>query len=194
MKNKSNTAFPTIPQPWKIGEWAIYINHKDNGEQPEEQEGNRYEADFTIVKELSAEAAIKAFTRQQEDPELDACVIHTIEVEGKYALDVEREYANLAPMELFPEIPNGKVKKGEIYRYDNGVVMVKEDHDAGIDPELNATKYNFYRKNKGRWIPGEKIGQGEGRIYEEKEYDCLKEHESKEDNAPDKAKDIWKEK
>ena len=32
---------------WKEGEWAIHINHKDNGVQSEGEEGKRYEADFT---------------------------------------------------------------------------------------------------------------------------------------------------
>jgi len=49
MKTNSNIAFPKSAR-WKEGETVIFVNHVDNGVQPEGDEGKRYEADFTIVK------------------------------------------------------------------------------------------------------------------------------------------------
>ena len=189
MKNLSNTPFPTVPQPWKTGEWAIYINHTDNGVQEEEMEGSRYEADFTIVKELSAEAAIKAFTRQQEDPDLDVAVITTIEVDGKYALDVEREHPESVSPDIFPALPEtGTLKKGEIYSYNNGAVMVVQDHDRTIyAPGLTPALFSFYRTVKEglEWIPGEKVETGETRVYNGKTYVCLQSHQTQEAWTPE---------
>lgn len=77
MKTNSSTAFPKSAR-WKEGETVVYVNHVDNGIQPEEQEGKRYEADFTIVKGDIIDDAIYAFTRSQEDPVFDQQVIDNI--------------------------------------------------------------------------------------------------------------------
>lgn len=74
----------------------VSINHIDNGYLPTgdpmtDKSGQRYEADFTIVKGETIYDAIYAFTRQQEDPAFDQQVIDNIEVEGKPAIEVKRD-------------------------------------------------------------------------------------------------------
>ena len=87
MKTNSNIPIPNSAR-WKEGETVIYVNHKDNGIQPEEQEGRRYEADFTIVKDTDdITGAIEAFTRMTIDPVQDQLVVDNIEVEGIKAID-----------------------------------------------------------------------------------------------------------
>lgn len=182
MKNKSTVPFPTTPLRWKEGEYAILINHKDNGEQPEGEEGNRnrYEADFTVVKELTAEAAIEAFTRSQNDPNLDYKAIFNIEQDGKKAIDVKRDYPVKASANIFPALPDkGEVKEGEIYSYQNGAVMVVKDHDRTIyAPEETPDLFNFYRDNADglEWVKNEKVEMGWKRTYDGKLYQCIQPH------------------
>jgi hypothetical protein len=77
---------------WKEGLFAIFFNHKDNGLQPEENEGSRYEADFTIANSLEEANILQAIHRNLHDEELDKNVIHNIQVEGKQAINVIKEY------------------------------------------------------------------------------------------------------
>jgi len=133
MNIHSNVPFPREAIRWKDGQWALFVNHQDNGVQPEETAGSRYTADFTITKELSAVAAIEAFTRQLQDPQLDQAVIDNAEVTGVPAIDVTAEYTTKAPVSIFPPLPaSGSLKKGEIYSYGGGAVMVVQDHQRTI--------------------------------------------------------------
>jgi hypothetical protein len=50
MTVQSNFPLPITPQLWKAGQFIYYFNQKDNGIQKPEDEGKRYEADFTIIK------------------------------------------------------------------------------------------------------------------------------------------------
>jgi len=189
MKTYSNISLPDAPQRWKEGEWAIYINHTDNGIQPEELEGMRYEADFTIVKELTAEAAILAFTRQQQDPVLDQKVIDTIEVDGGSALDVPLNYVTKVSTTIFPALPSsGRLLKGQIFSYNNGAIMVVQDHDRTIyAPELTPALFSFYRENpEGKeWIPGEQVALNATRTYKGKTYKCIQAHQTQESWNPE---------
>lgn len=97
MKTTSNKPFPKTPQQWKKDQWAVYINHKDNGPQDEENEGKRYEADFTVVDSLQEADIIQAFMRRFQDQELDQKVIDTIQVDGKDAILVKKNYPNEVP-------------------------------------------------------------------------------------------------
>lgn len=199
MKNKSTVPFPTTPLRWKEGEYAILINHKDNGEQPEGEEGNRnrYEADFTVVKELTAEAAIEAFTRSQNDPNLDYKAIFNIEQDGKKAIDVKRDYPVKASANIFPALPDkGEVKEGEIYSYNNGAVMVVQDHERTIyAPELTPALFSFYRPNPEgtEWIAGEQVALNSTRTYGGKTYKCIQAHQTQDGWKPDVTPTLWKE-
>ena len=157
MKNTSTIPFPISPVRWKKDEWAIHVNHAEVNT----EEGIMYEADFTVVKELTAEAAINAFTRQQQDPELDNAVINTIEVEGQDAITIKREYEVKASPTIFPQLPaTGWLEKGVIYSYQNGAVMVEQAHNRTIyTPEETPALFSFYRENKEgqEWIPQEPV-------------------------------------
>lgn len=194
MKTNSNISLPDAPQRWKEGEWAVYINHKDNGYLPTDdpmtdRSGQRYEADFTIIKELSAEAAILAFTRQQQDPVLDQQVIDTIEVNGGSALDVPLNYATKASSTIFPALPNsGRLLKGQIFSYNNGAVMVVQNHDRTIyAPELTPALFSFYRKiTEGQeWIAGEQVALNATRTYKGNTYKCIQAHQTQESWNPE---------
>ena len=188
MKTNSNIAFPKSAR-WKDGELVIFINHVDNGVQPEGEEGKRYEADFTIVKGETIDEAIYAFTRQQEDPAFDRQVIDNIEVEGKPAIEVKREYATKVSTTIFPPLPSsGALKKGEVYSYNNGAVMVVQDHNRTIyAPELTPALFSFYREvTEGQpWIAGEQIALNATRTYNGKTYKCIQAHQSQEGWNPE---------
>lgn len=94
MKSQSNLPLPAVPIRWKEGEWSYYFNHKDNGIQAAENEGRRYEADFTIIKakEITKTDVEKALVRSILDAPLEQKVIDNIEVEGKSAIDIIKTY------------------------------------------------------------------------------------------------------
>ena len=165
---------------WKEGEWAIHINHKDNGVQPEGEEGKRYEADFTVVKGDTAEEAIYAFTRMTQDPVFDQKVIDNIEVAGKPAIETKPTYATKVESTIFKPLPkSGELKRGQIYSYENGAVMVVKDHDRTIyEPEETPDLFNFYRDNADglEWVKNEKVEMGWKRTYDGKLYQCIQPH------------------
>lgn len=194
MKIYSNYQITNIPQRWKEGEFVIYNNHKDNGVQPPDafgipQDGNRYEAEFTIIKELTAEAAIKAFTRMTYDPVLEQKVVDNIEVNGGSAMDVVVDYPTKVATTTFPALPSsGALKKGQIFSYNNGAVMVVQDHNRTIyAPELTPALFSFYRTvTEGqRWIAGEQIALNATRTYNGKTYKCIQVHQSQESWTPE---------
>jgi len=198
MKTTSNIPIPTTPLRWKEGEWFIAVNHKDNGVQPAEEEGRRYEADFTIVKELTAEAAILAFTRQQQNSTLDRQVIENIEVSGVKAIDIVEEYATKVATTIFPPLPSsGFLEVGRIFSYNNGAVMVRQSHERTIyTPEETPALFSFYRDNASAelaWMDGEKVEVGWKRTYGGKTYECLQAHQTQADWTPDKVPALWKE-
>lgn len=181
MKTSGNEPIVEV-QRWKEGEWSVAINHKDNGVQPEGDEGKRYEADFTVVKGNTAEEAIYAFTRMQQDPVFDKLVIDNIEVEGKPAIEVKREYAVKVEPTIFKPLPaSGTLKKGEVYSYANGAVMVVKKHDRTIyTPEETPDLFSFWRPNSDNldWVKNEKIEVGWKRKYDGKLFQCIKSHSS----------------
>lgn len=183
MKAQSNIPLPKALR-WKEGEWLVAINHKDNGVQSAENEGRRYEADFTIVNQLTAEAAVLAFTRQTQNPTLDKQVIDNIEVAGKKAIDVVENYPTKVSSTIFPPLPSsGALEKGDIYSYNNGAVMVVQDHTRTIyAPELTPALFSFYRTiTEGKeWIAGEQVALNATRTYKGKTYKCLQAHQTQE--------------
>jgi hypothetical protein len=182
MRTHSNNPLPTTPQLWKNDEYIIYVNHKDNGVQPEEKTGQRYEAEITIVREQTMEKVVDALTRMTYDPTLDQKVIDNIEVNGGSALNVINVYPQKVLSTIFPVLPSsGNLKKGEIYSYNNGAVMVVQDHARTIyEPELTPALFSFYREvNEGKeWIVGEKIELNATRTYNGKTYKCIQAHQS----------------
>ena len=193
MKVYSNTPFKNS-QKWKDGELFVVVNPIDNGVQPPDafgmsQEGRRYEADFTIVKGETAQEAIFAFTRMANDPSLDQKVIDNIEVNGKPAIETKPTYTNKVSANIFQPLPStGNLKKGEIYSYNNGAVMVVQDHVRTIyAPELTPALFSFYREvTEGQpWIAGEQIALNATRTYNGKTYKCIQAHQSQESWNPE---------
>jgi len=92
MKAQSNIQLPTSTARWKEGEFCYYYNHKDNGEQKEENEGRRYEAEFVITKSLEKAEMEKSLARAILDIQFDQAVTDNIEIEGKKAIDIVKTY------------------------------------------------------------------------------------------------------
>lgn len=181
MKSYSNIPFENSAK-WKDGELIVFINAKDNGVQPEGKAGMRYEADFTIVNGETMESAIFAFTRMTNDADLDQKVIDNIEVDGSPAIESKPVYANKVSTSIFPTLPvNGELKKGQVYSYGNGAVMVVQDHQRTIyAPELTPALFSFYRTvTEGQeWIIGEQVALNATRTYNGKTYKCIQAHQT----------------
>ncbi|MFA5307846.1 MAG: carbohydrate-binding protein [Candidatus Babeliales bacterium] len=197
MTAQSNTEFPAAIQRWKDGQWVYFYNHKDNGVQEEEKAGSRYEADFTILNDLSLDAALTAITRKVNDPDLDQKVIDNIQVNGKEAILSTPAYATKVSTTVFPTLPNsGSLKKGEIYSYGNGAVMVVQKHTrTAYAPELTPDLFNFYRDNQSQtldWVKNEKVEKGWERTYDNKTYECIQPHVTYVGYEPSKTPALWK--
>ena len=95
---RSNIPLPGNIQRWKDSQYIFYFNHKDNGIQEEEKEGQRYEADFTISDGETKANIEEALIRGIADTDMDRCVVDNIEVEGKKAIEVKKTYKITAQM------------------------------------------------------------------------------------------------
>jgi len=98
MKAQSNIPLPDKINRWKEGQFIYYFNHKDNGVQEKEKEGQRYEADFTISDGETKANIETALIRGIADTDLERCVVDNIEVEGKKAIEVKKTYQITAQM------------------------------------------------------------------------------------------------
>ena len=187
MKIYSNMPIPDTLK-WKDNQVLVAINKKENAYTPE-TEGQRYEADFTIAEKADVEAILQAFTRQQNDVALDNAVIYNFEINGIKAIDIKNTYAVKAQTSIFKPLPtSGRLLKGEIYSYNNGAVMVVQDHDRTIyAPELTPALFSFYREiTEGKeWIAGEQIALNATRTYNGKTYKCLQAHQSQDSWNPE---------
>jgi hypothetical protein len=201
MKTQSNIPIPDT-QLWKEGQWAIAINKTDHGYLPTgdpftDKSRQRYDADFTIIDALTAEAALYAFTRQQQNPILDNKVIDNIEVNGVPAIDVKPVYANPISPTIFPVLPNqGWMEIGHTYSYNDGAVMVVQSHERTIyPPEVTPALFSFYRPNTDDllWIPNEQVELGWKRWYNDIQYYCIQAHMTLEGWTPDVALALWSE-
>lgn len=169
---------------------VVFVNHKDNGVQSEGEEGKRYEADFTIVKDTDdIIGAIDAFTRMTTDPVQDRLVVDNIEIDGTLAIDIKKEYPTKVSSTIFPPLPSsGTLKIGEIYSYNNGAVMVRQTHERTIyAPEETPALFSFWRDNASAelaWMDGEKVEKGWKRTFDGKTYECLQAHQTQADWTP----------
>jgi len=199
MKTNSSTQFPKMAR-WKDGEKVVFVNHVDNGVQPEGDDGRRYEADFTIVKDTDdITGAIDAFTRMTVDPVQDQLVVDNIEVEGIKAIDIKKDYPTKVSSTIFPLLPDsGWLEQGIIYSYNNGAVMVRQPHERTIyPPEQTPALFSFWRDNASSelaWMEGEKVEEGWRRTFGGKTYECLQAHQAQSDWTPTATLGVlWKE-
>lgn len=199
MKTNSSTQFPKTAR-WKDGEKVVFVNHVDNGVQPEGDDGRRYEADFTIVKDTDdITGAIDAFTRMTVDPVQDQLVVDNIEVEGIKAIDIKKDYPTKVSSTIFPLLPDsGWLEQGIIYSYNNGAVMVRQPHERTIyPPEQTPALFSFWRDNASAelaWMEGEKVEEGWKRTFGGKTYECLQPHQTQSDYTPTATIGVlWKE-
>ena len=106
------------PVRWKEGEYLVAINHKENPVNSSEDEGKRYEADFTIATGTDEQSVLKAFERSFNDEQHDNKVIDTIEIDGKSAISVVNEYPADAPKILSVDVlkDNNLIKQSELIK------------------------------------------------------------------------------
>ena len=91
---------------------------------------------------------------------------------------------------------SGALKRGQIYSYANGAVMVVQDHDRTIyAPELTPALFSFYRPNPEgtEWIAGEQVALNSTRTYGGKTYKCIHEHQTQDGWKPDITPALWQE-
>ncbi len=103
MKIYSNTPIPVAPIRWKDEEFFVAINHKENIV-TEDNQGMRYEADFTVATGTDETSILQAFERHFNDAEHDQKVIDTIEIEGQKAISVIKQYPADSPRILSSEV------------------------------------------------------------------------------------------
>ena len=111
MKIQSNIPIPQS-QKWLNEQLFVAINHRDNGVQPEGEEGKRYEADFTVAENDTEEAVLYAFERSFNDAPHDRKVIDKIEVDGVEAIKVKKFYPDTLPkIKAVDVITDNELKK-----------------------------------------------------------------------------------
>lgn len=173
---------------WKGEHILIAINKKENPVLSEEDEGRRYEAEFTIADENKLDNIIHSLTRMQQDSELDDAVIYNIAVDGQKAIEIKKEYLQKVSSNVFPALPEfGWLEEGKIYSYANGAVMVRQPHERTIyAPELTPALFSFYREiSEGQeWIPQENVELNVTRTFEGKTYKCIQPHTTQSDFTP----------
>lgn len=115
MKTFSNIPIPDI-QVWKASQYFVAFNQKDNGIQPEGDEGKRYEAEFTIVDSLDEAELLRATHRHFQDATLEQQVIDNIEVDGGSAITVKKIYDETLPQIKSVDIirDNTLIKSSEV--------------------------------------------------------------------------------
>jgi hypothetical protein len=86
------------------------------------------------------------------------------------------------------------LKKGEIYSYNNGAVLVVQDHQRTLySPEETPALFSFYRDNSTNldWMVGEKVEKGWTRTYKGKIYEVLQAHQTQTGWEPDLSPALW---
>lgn len=103
MKTYSSDKFPETPIKWWKDQYVIFFNQKEN-QVDEDNAGMRYEAEMTVIENISEEAITNAVKRNLHDPDHDYAICANFEVEGQEAIKVKRDYS--------PELP--EIRKSEI--------------------------------------------------------------------------------
>ena len=89
---------------------------------------------------------------------------------------------------VYPSLPtSGLLTEGEIYSYDNGMVIVVQTHNRTIySPILTPALLTFYRSEVGdlQWITNEQVTVGDKRIYDSVNYTVKQSHLTLETNNP----------
>ena len=106
------------PVRWKEGEYLVAINHKENPVNSSEDEGKRYEADFTIATGTDEQSVLKAFERRFNNEQHDQKVIDNIEIDGQSAISVVNEYPADAPKITSIDVlkDNNLIKQSELIK------------------------------------------------------------------------------
>lgn len=103
--------------------------------------------------------------------------------------------ANAVAAKLPPLPDSGYLVAGELYRYGNIVVQVRQSHQRTIyQPEQTPALFNVWRPEvPGQpWIAGEKVSVGTRRIYSGVLYECLQAHVTQADWTPPVTPALWK--
>lgn len=99
--------------------------------------------------------------------------------------------SNIMATSLFPALPtSGTLAEGAIYAYNGGMVIVRQTHERTIySPEETPALFSVYRANTEgvEWVANEKVEKGDKRTYKSKTYQCLQNHVTQSDWAPDKT-------
>jgi len=124
------------------------------------------------------------------NPDLDASLIWA-EGDADFLAAAQGKVTDYNPL------PNAgeKCLAGEIYGYDGGLVICRQDHIRTIyPPEETLALFVVYRVDAGilDWIPNEPVSVGDLRVYEDVTYQCLQSHVTQSDWTPPVVPALWK--
>ncbi len=137
MKTYSTEKLPESPVKWWKDQFVIFINQKDNGVQPEEMAGMRYEAEMIVIDGNTETAIIEATNRNLHDTELDYAICANFEIEGIEAIKVKREYS--------PNLP--EIRKVDII-FDHTIIKLPDEIKVlSGDADTNIRKLSGNIKN-----------------------------------------------
>ena len=134
------------PVRWKDGEYLVAINHKENPVNSPEDEGKRFEADFTIATGTDEQSVLKAFERSFNDAQHDQRVIDAIEIDGQSAISVVKEYPADAPKILSVSILNDNL----IEKQPESLKALNNDADGNIKKLAGKVKNYVADLTKGK--------------------------------------------
>jgi hypothetical protein len=133
-----------------------------------------------------------------QDPTFDQKVVDNIEVNGRPAIETKPTYATPVVTTIFKPLPatGTPLKKGEIYAYNNGAVIVLQDHNMTIyTPEEIPALFSFYRTvaEGQEWMSNEQVTLNATRTYKGKTYKCIQPHQTQIGWEPDIVPALWQE-
>jgi len=109
----------------------------------------------------------------------------------------ENDFVGQLPEDVWPDLPDsGWLEVGEIYRYGDGCVMVRQSHNrTHYPPEQTPALFVVYRADAAdvlEWVAGESVVVGTRRSYDGLEYVCLQAHVTQSDWTPPATPALWR--
>lgn len=90
--------------------------------------------------------------------------------------------------------PGEHVEAGEIYGYNDGLVICRQEHTRTANAPIDVPAlFAVYRPNPDgatlEWIAGEPVEKGDRRLYNGTEYECIQAHQT--EFTPDQTPALW---
>ncbi len=142
------------------------------------------QSEFVVVREVASDKTVVNNVLTRSRIETTQELEHTTEL-------------NEIPSSMMPPLP----KQGEecirdvMYAYNDETILCIQTHARTIyPPEDTPALFSFYRENSDtlEWQAGEIVEVGWIRVYLDKSYEVLQQHQTQEGWEPDKVPALWK--